>query len=161
MDHPDLLYQTLWEIPLVQKGLNRGDGLTVKPVLSSHSKRTQKIGCQDLLSLNAGQKYCRMLSAILLTYIKLPVSIKTFVLSIFKWPLKTGCNVFLFEFDNFMLIPKLLLKIIYCRQSGCCKGTSQELSQEMLYDGYPWIATYILLTSKSKGGNNLGPSLPY
>ena len=46
------------------------------------------------LSFNAGQKYCRMLrlepSAILLTFIKLPFVIKTFVLSIFEWPLKIG-----------------------------------------------------------------------
>ena len=53
------------------------------------SKR-QKIGFQDQLSLTAGQKYCRMLplehSAILLTFIKLPFVIKTFVLSIFEWP---------------------------------------------------------------------------
>ena len=34
---------------------------TVKPVLSGHSKRRQKIGFQDPLLLNAGQKYCRML----------------------------------------------------------------------------------------------------
>ena len=49
------------------------------------SKRP-KIGFQDQLSLNAGQKYCRMLqgehSAILLTFIKLPFVIKIFVLSI-------------------------------------------------------------------------------
>ena len=49
------------------------------------SKR-QKIGFQDQLSVNAGQKYCRMLqvehSAILLTFIKLPFVIKIFVLSI-------------------------------------------------------------------------------
>ena len=42
---------------------------------------------QDQLSLNAGQKYCRMLqgehSAILSTFIKLPFVIKTFVLSFF------------------------------------------------------------------------------
>ena len=31
---------------------------TVKPVLSGHSKRRPKIGFQDQLSLNAGQKYC-------------------------------------------------------------------------------------------------------
>ena len=41
---------------------------------------------KDQLSLNAGQKYCRMLhwehSAILLTFIKLPFVIKIFVLSI-------------------------------------------------------------------------------
>ena len=42
-----------------------------------------KIGFQDQLSLNAGQKYCRMLplkhSAILLTFIKLQFVIKIFV----------------------------------------------------------------------------------
>ena len=49
------------------------------------SKRPQ-IGFQDKLSLNAGQKYCRMLlvehSAIVSTFIKLPFVIKIFVLSI-------------------------------------------------------------------------------
>ena len=57
-----------------------------------------KNGFQDQLSLNAGQKYCRMLqgehSAILSTFIKLPFVIKTFVLSIFEWPLQTGFMVF-------------------------------------------------------------------
>ena len=60
------------------------------------SKRPKK-GFQDQLSLNAGQKYCRMLqgehSAILSTCIKLPHGFKTFVLSIFEWPLKTGFTV--------------------------------------------------------------------
>ena len=60
------------------------------------SKR-HKIDFQDRLSLNAGQKYCRMLqgehSAILLTFIKLPFVIKTFVLSIFEWPFYTGFTV--------------------------------------------------------------------
>ena len=83
------------------------------------SKRP-KIGFQDKLLLNAGQKYCRMLpfagqkycrmfpfagqkycrmlqgehSAILLTFIKLPFIIKFFVLSIFfEWPLKTVFTV--------------------------------------------------------------------
>ena len=41
---------------------------------------------QDQVSLNAGQKYCRMLpsehSAIMLTFIKLPYVIKIFVLSV-------------------------------------------------------------------------------
>ena len=49
------------------------------------SKRP-KIGFQDQLSLNAGRKYFRMLkgehSAILSTFIKLPIVIKIFVLSI-------------------------------------------------------------------------------
>ena len=68
-----------------------------KICLSGHSKLTPKIGFQYQLSLNAGQKYCRMLqvehSAILSTFIKLPFSIKAFVLSIFKWRLKTGFTI--------------------------------------------------------------------
>ena len=64
------------------------------------SKR-QKIGFQDQLSLNAGQKYCRMLqrehSAILLTFIKLPFVIKVFVLSIFEWLFYTGFTAYVFS----------------------------------------------------------------
>ena len=60
------------------------------------SKRPQ-IGFQDQLTLNEGQKYCRMLpleySAILLTFIKLPFVIKIFVLSIFEWPFYLGFTV--------------------------------------------------------------------
>ena len=58
-----------------------------------HSKRL-KIGFQDHLSLNAGQKYCRMLqwehSAIFSTFIKLPFVIKFIVLSSFEWLFYTG-----------------------------------------------------------------------
>ena len=71
------------------------------------SKRPQ-IDFQDQLSLNAGQKYCRMLqgehSAKLSTCIhlshgfktivKLPFVIKIFVLSMFEWPFYTGFTVF-------------------------------------------------------------------
>ena len=67
------------------------------PALSMHSKRNPKFGFQYRLSLNAGQKYCSMLqgehSTMLSTPIKLPFPIKTLVLSIFKWPLKTGFTV--------------------------------------------------------------------
>ena len=60
-------------------------------------KKKTKIGFQDRLSLNAGQKYCRMLqgehSATLLTFIELPLVIKIFVLSILEWLLKTGFTV--------------------------------------------------------------------
>ena len=63
-----------------------------KTCLKCPLKKKTKIGFQDLLSLNAGQKNCRMLqgehSAILWTFIKLPSVIKTFVLSIFEWSLK-------------------------------------------------------------------------
>ena len=61
------------------------------------SKRP-KIGFENQLSLNAGQKYCRMLqgehSAILSIFIKLPFVIKIFVLSIFEWPFSTGYTYF-------------------------------------------------------------------
>ena len=68
-----------------------------KTCLKGRLRRRPKIGFQDGLWLNAGQKYCRILqgehSAILLTFIKLPFVFKTFVLSIFEWPLKTGFTV--------------------------------------------------------------------
>ena len=57
------------------------------------SKRP-KIVFQDQLSLTAGQKYCRMYSAKLSTFIKLPFVIKVFVLSIFEWPFYTGFTVY-------------------------------------------------------------------
>ena len=60
------------------------------------SKRL-KTGFQDQLSLNAGQKYCKMLQgehfAILSTFIRLPFVIKIFVLSIFEWPFCTSFTV--------------------------------------------------------------------
>ena len=39
-----------------------------KPALSGHSKRRPEISFQDRLSLNAGQKYCRMLQESILQY---------------------------------------------------------------------------------------------
>ena len=39
-------------------------------------------------------------SAILSTFIKLPFVLKTFVLSIFEWPLKTGFTVMLMNDDD-------------------------------------------------------------
>ena len=64
-------------------------------------------------------------SAILSTFIKLQFVIKTFVLSIFEWPLKTGLlyvkcllisNTFLFQLSNKMVvfragIHKMLVRI--------------------------------------------------
>ena len=67
--------------------------ITVKPVSSDPLSKRPKMGFQDQLSLNEGQKYCRMHSAILSTCIELPHGFKTFVLSIFEWPLKTGYTV--------------------------------------------------------------------
>ena len=71
-----------------------------KTCLKRPLKKNTKIGFQYQLSLKAGQKYCRMLhgehSAILSTFFKLPFVFKTLVLSIFKWPLKTGFTVHVF-----------------------------------------------------------------
>ena len=68
-----------------------------KFIVSNQKEVRPKIVFQDRLSLNAGQKYCRMLqmeySAILPTFIKLPFVIKIFVLSIFEWLLKTSFSV--------------------------------------------------------------------
>ena len=79
---------------------------TVGPVLKGHTKRISTFGFQARISLNAGQKYCRMLqgelSAILLTYIKLSFVLKTFVMSICEWPLKT---VFVYTNMCFLLYP--------------------------------------------------------
>ena len=63
---------------------------------NGHPKKT-KIVFQDKVSLNAGQKCCRMLQgehfAILLTFSKQPFVIKIFVLSIFEWLFYTGFTV--------------------------------------------------------------------
>ena len=63
------------------------------------SKR-QKIGFQDQLSLHVGQTYCRMISEIHPTFIKLPFVIKIFVLSIFEWPFYTGFTVWCCTFHH-------------------------------------------------------------
>ena len=69
-------------LPLKQKMDCSKTCVKVKRPLS----KRPKIVFQDQLSLNAGQKYCRMLqgkhSAVLLTFIKLPFVIKIFVLTI-------------------------------------------------------------------------------
>ena len=68
-----------------------------KTCLKRPLSKGPKMAFQDQLLLNAGQKYCGTLqwehSAILSVCIKLPRGFKTFVLSIFEWPLKTGFTV--------------------------------------------------------------------
>ena len=63
----------------------------------SKTCRKRPLQKEDQLSLNAGQKYCRMLLGafckILSTFIKLPFVIKIFILSSFEWLLKTGFTV--------------------------------------------------------------------
>ena len=63
-----------------------------KTCLKRPLKKNTKIGFQYRILLNAGQKNCRMLqgehTAILSTFIKLPFSINTFVLSILSGHLR-------------------------------------------------------------------------
>ena len=95
---------SIFELPVCKYilfGVSIHNGLMIrfnsKTCLRRSLKKKTKIGFQDRLLLNAGQKYCRILqgehSAILLAFIKLPFVIKTLVLSIFYWPLKTGFTV--------------------------------------------------------------------
>ena len=87
-----------------------------KTCLKQPLPKRPKMGFQYQLLLTAGQKYCRMLqrehSAILSPCIKLPHGFKTFVLSIFEWPLKTGFTVFLHLIQLFSVF--LTLKHIFC-----------------------------------------------
>ena len=91
-----------------------------KTCLKRPLKKKTKTVFQDRLSLNSGQKYCRMLplehSAILLTFIKLPFAIKTFVLSIYDWPLKTGFTVIVCKVKTIHCIWTPKLNVIYV----CC-----------------------------------------
>ena len=68
--------------------------ITYQNLCKTAPLKTPKIGFQDQLTLNAGQKHCRMLqgehSATLSTFIKLPF---VFVLYIFDWPFYTGFTV--------------------------------------------------------------------
>ena len=59
--------------------------------------KSPKIGFQDQVSLNAGQKYCRMLQGIL-QYFRPSLSYHLpFVLSIFEWTFYTGFTVCLLK----------------------------------------------------------------
>ena len=89
-----------------------------KTCLKQSPKRWPKIGFQDWLSLNAGQKYCRMLqgehSAILSTFIKLPFVIKTVVISIFEWLLKRGFTVLQFLWPLYLLFWPSITVYVAC-----------------------------------------------
>ena len=69
---------------------------TVKPVLSDHSKKDQKLVFKNDYRLMQVKSITGEHSAIFSTFIKLPFVINIFVLSIFEWPLKTGFTVHYF-----------------------------------------------------------------
>ena len=75
------------------------NGGPVTPVLSSYSKRRPKLVFKidyGLMQVKVLQNAPTEHSAIILTFIKLPFVFKTFVLSVFEWPLKTGFTVYVF-----------------------------------------------------------------
>ena len=69
-----------------------------KTCLKYPSKRRPKIGFQYRLSLNAGQKYCRMPQESILQYFRPSLSYHLSLrplFCLFYWPLKTGFTVLL------------------------------------------------------------------
>ena len=85
-------FRKLFLIILRQKQLEYSKTCLKRPL----KKKVPIIVFQDPLSLNEGQKYCRMLRAFfkISTFIKLTCVIKIFVFFIFEWPLETGFAVF-------------------------------------------------------------------
>ena len=73
---------------------------TVKPIVRGHSKRRPKLVIKTGYHLMQVKSIAECSSAILWTFIKLPFGIKTFVLSIFEWQLKTGFTVHNFHIQN-------------------------------------------------------------
>ena len=74
-----------------------------KTCLKQPLKRRPKIGFQDRLSLNAGQKFCRMLQESILQYFRPALSynrtLRHLFFPIFEWPLTSGLTVYFFLLD--------------------------------------------------------------
>ena len=95
------------------------------------------MGFQYQLSFNAGQKYCRMLqgehSAILSISVELPHGFKTFVLSIFEWPLELNIKKLMMKCLAYQLPLKTLIVLVILalvsevlRQFSCSTQISME-----------------------------------
>ena len=83
-------------VPYIDSSLANWSEYSKTCVKRPLSKRP-KTGFQDQLSFIEGQMYCRVLplehSAILSTFIKLPIVIKILILSNFEWLFYTGFTV--------------------------------------------------------------------
>ena len=101
------------------------------------TKKKTKIWVLDRLSLNAGQKYCRMLqrehSAILSTFIKLPFAIKIFLLSIFEWPLKTDFTVQLKYFVTYSFIIAINERALTAKSRQCFRPDKTLLDKQNMH----------------------------
>ena len=69
-----------------------------KTCLKRPLKKNTKIGFQYRYSLDAGQRYCRMLQGEHSAYFRPPISyhlsLGPLFLSFFEWPLKTGLTIY-------------------------------------------------------------------
>ena len=94
-----------------------------KSCLKQPLSKRPKIGFQDQLSLNAGQKYCRMLpldhSSVPLTTMKIQFVIQI-VLSIFQWPLYIGLTIWdiLFPINELKYLPLYFIWLRYIISSS-------------------------------------------
>ena len=92
-------------------------------------------------------------SAILSTFIKLPFAIKTLVLSIFEWPLKTGLTVYWWQSKYEWLFGNYLKSLLARDQSevlGSVKIGHRALSQFALNDNSSYT-TWPILTRSRQG----------
>ena len=85
--HQGVLFTQTQCIAVDESSVQNPDIVYSKTCVKRPLSKRPKIRFQDQLSLNAGQKYCRMLqrgqqSSIISTFIKLPFVNKIFVLSI-------------------------------------------------------------------------------
>ena len=64
--------------------------------LRGHSKEDPNLFSRPIIA-QCRSKVLQNASAILSTFIKLPFAIKTFVLSSFEWPLKSGFTVLMYK----------------------------------------------------------------
>ena len=79
---------------------------TVKPALSGHSKRKTKLVFKanyHLMQVKHIAECSKRAFCNTFDLIKLPFAFKTFVLSIFEWPLMTGFTVFGMDYVNAFL----------------------------------------------------------
>ena len=100
--------------PKIRRNCISGDDTYSKNCVKRPLSKRQKICFQNQLSLNAGQRYCRMLqgehSAILLTFIKLSFVIKIFVLSFLS-----GGFIQVFLYFACVLLHNVMVGLVYSK----------------------------------------------
>ena len=105
---------------------------TVKPVLSRHTNRRRKISFQDRLSLNAGQKYCRMLQESILQYFQPSLSYHLSLRPLFCLFLSGGLRQVLLYMDH--TVRKLVFVVcVQQRHRQAWKSTKSDQELAMIH----------------------------